>query len=75
MGAVLGGSHLRPCSGSGRSAPAALVGVPHSPLQARSGVALTIPGYRDIKVDVSVGGSFCLVDEKTGRVTPAKTQG
>lgn len=35
----------------------------HSPRQARTGVGITVPGYGAITVDVSVEGSFFLVDE------------
>ncbi len=41
----------------------------HSPRCDRASVKLRVPGYKDIVVDVSVGGSFYLVDEKLNRVT------
>jgi hypothetical protein len=44
----------------------------HSPLGEQKEVKVTVPDYRQIKVDVSVGGSFHLVDEKWQRVTPVK---
>jgi len=44
----------------------------HSPLARREGVGITIPGHREVRVDVSVGGSFYLVHEKTGEATPVK---
>ncbi len=44
----------------------------HAPLEARKQVTIHIPDYRAIKVDVSVGGSFYLVDEKWQRVTPVQ---
>ena len=37
----------------------------HSPLQNRKSVELTVPGYGKVKVDVTVGGSFYELDEKT----------
>lgn len=42
----------------------------HSPLAERKSVKLKIPEYRDIAVDVAVGGSFYGVDENAGGVTP-----
>lgn len=44
----------------------------HSPVQQRENVKLTIPDYREIAVDVSVGGSFYLVEEATGRIKPVR---
>ena len=44
----------------------------HAPVKARKGVKLTIPEYREITVDVSVGGSFYLLDEKAGSISPVK---
>lgn len=41
----------------------------HSPRQARTGVVITVPGYGNITVDVSVAGSFYLVDEAAETVT------
>lgn len=38
----------------------------HSPLGHRKNVRLTIPGYEEVTVEVSVGGSFYLVDEAAG---------
>lgn len=43
----------------------------HSPLGARQGVQVTIPGYRSVTINVAVGGSFYLVDEKNGRAQAA----
>ncbi|MCI0337215.1 MAG: hypothetical protein L0226_06540 [Acidobacteria bacterium] len=40
----------------------------HSPLGPRQGVQIGIPGYRAVTVNVSVGGSFYLVDEKNQSV-------
>jgi hypothetical protein len=40
----------------------------HSPLGPRQGVQITIPGYRAVTVNVSIGGSFYLIDEKGQRV-------
>jgi hypothetical protein len=40
----------------------------HSPLGARRDVQISIPGYSAVKVNVSVSGSFYLVDEKSQRV-------
>jgi hypothetical protein len=42
----------------------------HSPLAAREYVEIVIPGYKPIVVDVSIGGSFYLVDESESTVTP-----
>ena len=42
----------------------------HAPLGPRSGVALTIPGWQAIKVDVAVGGSFYLAEERHARLVP-----
>ncbi len=44
----------------------------HSPLKDRKGVKLTIPEYRQVTVDVAVGGSFYEVDEASGRVEAVK---
>lgn len=44
----------------------------HSPIKDRQGVRLTIPGYRAVAVDVSVGGSFYVVDEKSGGVAAVR---
>jgi hypothetical protein len=40
----------------------------HSPLGPRQGVQINIPNYRAVTVNVSVGGSFYLADEKSQRV-------
>jgi hypothetical protein len=40
----------------------------HAPLGARKSVQVTVPGYQAVAIDVSVGGSFYLVDEKNRRV-------
>jgi hypothetical protein len=42
----------------------------HAPLGARQNVQVTIPEYRAVTLSVAVGGSFYLVDERTGRVQP-----
>jgi hypothetical protein len=42
----------------------------HSPVADRSNVQLTIPEYGAITVNVSIGGSFYLVNEATRTVTP-----
>lgn len=42
----------------------------HSPLKTRSKIKVTIPGYRSIDINVTVGGSFYLVDEKSNSVKP-----
>jgi hypothetical protein len=39
-----------------------------SPLQDRQNVEITIPDYGKITVNVSVGGSFYLVDEKSKKI-------
>lgn len=39
----------------------------HAPLGARQGVQVTIPGFRAVAINVAVGGSFYLVDEKSAR--------
>ena len=44
----------------------------HAPLEEQKQVTIRIPDYRPIKVDVSVSGSFYLVDEKWQRVTPVR---
>lgn len=46
----------------------------HSPLAAREYVDIVIPEYGTIVVDVSVSGSFYLVDESTNTVTPILDQ-
>ena len=40
----------------------------HSPLKDRKNVKITVPDYRELSIDVSVAGSFYLVDEKGGSV-------
>jgi hypothetical protein len=40
----------------------------HSPVGDRSGVKVTVPGYREITIDSAVGGSFYTVEEKTGAI-------
>lgn len=42
----------------------------HSPLEARKNVLVTIPEYRAVNIDVSVGGSFYLIDETLGNLVP-----
>jgi len=42
----------------------------HSPLAERKSVRLEIPDYREIAVDVGIGGSFYEVDERAGGVKP-----
>lgn len=42
----------------------------HSPLKSRSGVAIEIPGYGNVTVDVATGGSFHHVQEKDRSVRP-----
>ena len=42
----------------------------HSPLAERKSVKLKIPEYREVSVDVAIGGSFYEVDEKAGGVKP-----
>jgi len=39
----------------------------HAPLGERQAVRVTIPGFRAVTINVAVGGSFYLVDEKTRR--------
>lgn len=41
----------------------------HAPLSARQAVQIILPGYGPITVDVAVGGSYYLVDERTKKVT------
>jgi hypothetical protein len=40
----------------------------HAPLAPRSNVGITIPEYGAVRTDVSVGGSFYLVDEASRRI-------
>jgi len=47
----------------------------HSPMGERRSVLVTIPGYKQVVVDVSVGGSFYLVDERSNNVQPAQQNG
>jgi len=42
----------------------------HSPLADRKDVTLTLPGHGPVKMDVSISGSFCVVNEKGGAVKP-----
>ena len=44
----------------------------HSPLAERKNVKLTVPEYGDVKVDVSVGGSFYEITEKDKAVRAIK---
>jgi hypothetical protein len=44
----------------------------HAPLGEHKGVAVTIPEYKQVTVDVPVAGAFYLVDEKTKKVTEVK---
>ena len=44
----------------------------HAPLGEQKQVTIRVPDYRAIKVDVSLGGAFYLVDEKWQRVTPVQ---
>ncbi|MGH8692823.1 MAG: hypothetical protein ACREVM_01130 [Burkholderiales bacterium] len=44
----------------------------HAPLGARQGVQVTIPDYRPVTINVAVGGSFYLVDERSGRTQLAE---
>ena len=40
----------------------------HAPVEAQTGVTITIPGYGDITVDVPRAGAFYLVSESDGPV-------
>jgi len=40
----------------------------HAPMGERRSVLITIPGYKQVVVDVPVGGSFYLVDERLNQV-------
>lgn len=40
----------------------------HAPAEDRKDVQISIPGFRAVTVNISVGGSFYRADEKTGRV-------
>ncbi|MBN1418625.1 MAG: hypothetical protein JXP34_07585 [Planctomycetes bacterium] len=42
----------------------------HAPLGDRHGVKIELPEYGEILLDVSRGGSFCAVEEKTRRIAP-----
>jgi hypothetical protein len=42
----------------------------HAPTGARREVAIDIPDYKATRINVEVGGSFFVVDEKTGSVKP-----
>ncbi|MFN0088096.1 MAG: hypothetical protein ACKVX9_22075 [Blastocatellia bacterium] len=44
----------------------------HAPLGARNSISVTIPDYRAVNIDVSLGGSYYLVEERTGRAQPVK---
>ena len=44
----------------------------HSPLADRKQVKITIPDHGPVAVDVAVGGSFHVVDEKAGSATPVR---
>jgi hypothetical protein len=44
----------------------------HSPLAERKSVKLKIPEYREVSVDVTLRGTFYLVDEQTDAVKPIK---
>ena len=44
----------------------------HAPVKERKGVKVTIPDYRDVVLDVAVGGSFYRIDERTGDATPVR---
>lgn len=44
----------------------------HAPTGERKGVKITVPEYREITVDVAVGGSFYLIEEKNGTATQAR---
>lgn len=46
----------------------------HAPVEARRNVRIEIPGYRDVTVDVVPGGSFYLVGEEHGIVTPVAVE-
>ncbi|MFH1719237.1 MAG: hypothetical protein ABIF19_17940 [Planctomycetota bacterium] len=42
----------------------------HSPLEDRRGVKLTVPEFGKITIDVPQAGSFYIVDERDGKITP-----
>lgn len=42
----------------------------HSPLENHQDVKVTLPGYRDVTISATVGGSFLLVDEAGGETVP-----
>ena len=44
----------------------------HAPTGERKGVKITVPGFKDLTVDVPVAGAFYVVDEKTGQPELAK---
>ena len=44
----------------------------HAPLGNRQQVKITIPDYRQVPLDVTVGGSFYLVEEATNSIKPLK---
>jgi len=41
----------------------------HSPLEGRRDVTLTVPGFGKITIDVSIAGSFYIVDEKDAKTS------
>jgi hypothetical protein len=42
----------------------------HGPTGSRRGVMVNIPEFKPARIDVDVGGSFYVVDEKTASVKP-----
>lgn len=42
----------------------------HAPQGPRRGTEITIPGYKPVRINVDVAGSFYVIDESSGRVTP-----
>jgi proline racemase len=42
----------------------------HAPLGVQKGVNITVPGFGAVKTDVSVGGTFVIVNEKTHDTRP-----
>jgi hypothetical protein len=47
----------------------------HAPMGERRSVLITIPDYKQVVVDVSVGGSFYLVDERLNNVQLVQQNG
>ena len=47
----------------------------HAPMGERHSVLITIPGYKQVVVDVAVGGSFYLVDERLNSVQMVQQNG